>query len=182
VVGSQPDSSLSSHWCKASTGTWKHVLSVLGDHQHLEIAADQRESPAPTLDNGCCPICDNFLYYFKGARSAPGPGWASLLSRAPREDDADPDAAQLPPVAGRAVWGTLRAWAPPAALSPDGHGGVGARAVPATRRTGRAPQRSAPGARVARAAILPALQYEAGQDHLQGRFTSRVMAYGHPCS
>ena len=93
----------------------------------------------------CCQCCDDFLYYFKGARSAPGPGWASLLSRAPREDDADPDAAQLPPVAGRAVWGTLRAWAPPAALSPDGHGGVGARAVPATRRTGRAPQRSALG-------------------------------------
>jgi hypothetical protein len=42
------------------------------------------------------------------------------------------------------------------------HGGVGARAVPATRHTGRAPQRSAPGARAARTAILPALQCEAG--------------------
>lgn len=31
-------------------------------------------------------------------------------------------------------------------------------------------------------AILPALQCEAGQDHLQERFASHVMAYGHPCS
>jgi len=30
-------------------------------------------------------------------------------------------------------------------------------------------------------AILPALQFEAGQDHPQGRFASHVMAYGHPC-
>ena len=59
--------------------------------------------------------------------------------------------------------GTLRAWAPPAALSPDGHGGVGVRAVPATRRTGEAPQRSAPSARAAKRAILPALQCEARQ-------------------
>src|SRR5262245_42846760 len=35
---------------------------------------------------------------------------------------------------------------------------LGARAFPAARRTGRAPQRSAPGARAAKAAILPALQ------------------------
>jgi hypothetical protein len=48
-------------------------------------------------------------------------------------------------------------------LGPPGHGGVGARAVPAARHTGRAPQRSAPGSRTAKAAILPALQCEAGQ-------------------
>jgi len=29
-------------------------------------------------------MCDNFLYGFKGARSAPGPGWPPPLSRRAR--------------------------------------------------------------------------------------------------
>ena len=49
---------------------------------------------------------DNYPYIFKGARSAPGPAgrrsWA-----APREDDADLDAAQLPPVTRRAFRGNV---------------------------------------------------------------------------
>jgi len=40
-------------------------------------------------------------------------------------------------------------------LGPPGHGGVGALPVPAARRTGWAPQRSAPGARAARAGHPP---------------------------
>jgi hypothetical protein len=36
-------------------------------------------------------------------------------------------------------------------LGPPGHGGVGARVIPAARHTGSAPQRSAPGARAVRA-------------------------------
>ena len=59
------------------------------------------------------------------------------------------------PAVGAAVMLAARAWAPPAALSPAGHGGVGARVVPAARRTGPAPQRSAPGARAARAGHPP---------------------------
>jgi hypothetical protein len=51
--------------------------------------------------------CDNFLYGFKGARSAPGPGWPPILASA-ATDALTGDAAQLPPVAGRASGGTLR--------------------------------------------------------------------------
>ncbi len=62
-------------------------------------------------------------------------------------------------------------------LGPPGHGGVGARVFPAGRRTGSASQRSAPGARAAKRAILPTLQCQAGQDHAQERFASYVLAY-----
>ena len=96
----------------------------------------------------------NISNVFKGARSAPGPAgrrpWA-----APREDDADLDAAQLTPVTRRAFRGTLRAWAPPAALRPSGPRRRRRASRPAARRTGRAPQRSAPGARAARAGHPP---------------------------
>jgi hypothetical protein len=51
----------------------------------------------------------------RGARRA-GAGRRSW--RAPRAGCADPGAAQFPPVAGQAFRGTLRAWAPPAALRP----------------------------------------------------------------
>jgi hypothetical protein len=78
-----------------------------------------------------------FFTVIKGARSAPGPA-GRRSGVAPREDDADPDAAQLPPVTGRAFLGERCA---PGRrlplLGPPGHGGVGARAVPAARRTGR---------------------------------------------
>ena len=52
---------------------------------------------------------------------------------------------------------------------------------PAARHTGaRNDQRQA--REMQEQAILPALQYEAAQDHPQGRFVSHVMAYGHPCA
>ena len=88
----------------------------------------------------------------RGARRA---RLAAAPGQAPREDDADPDAAQLPPVTRRAFQGTLRAGRRLPHLGPPGHGGVGARAVPAARHTGSAPQRSAPGARTARAGHPP---------------------------
>jgi hypothetical protein len=66
-------------------------------------------------------------------------------------------------------------------LGPPGHGGVGALAVPAARRTGRAPPRSAPGARTAKAPSSRRSSVKPGRDHPQGRFASHVMAYGHPC-
>ena len=46
------------------------MLSAFGDQHGLEIAPDQLKSSASTLDNMCCPCCDNFLYYFKGTPSA----------------------------------------------------------------------------------------------------------------
>jgi hypothetical protein len=46
------------------------VLSALGGHQRLAVAARPAEISASTLDNGCCRCCDNFLYVFKGAPSA----------------------------------------------------------------------------------------------------------------
>jgi len=62
---------------------------------------------------------ENYLYVFKGARSAPNPGWPPILASAAR-GCADPDAAQPPPVTGRAFRVTVRAWAPLAALRPSG--------------------------------------------------------------
>jgi hypothetical protein len=49
-------------------------------------------------------------------------------------------------------------------------------AAPAERRNDRRQAR-----KLQERAILPAPQCEAGQDHPQERFASRVMAYGHPC-
>ena len=79
--------------------------------------------------------------------------------------------------------GTLRAWAPPAALRPSGprrrrRASLSPRpAAPAQRRNDQRQARE-----LQERAILPALQCEAGQDHPQGRFASHVMAYGHPCA
>ncbi len=65
------------------------------------------------------------------ARGARRTRLATAPGSAPREDAADPDAAQLPPVTGRASEG--RRCAPGRRLpllGPPGHGGIGARAVP----------------------------------------------------
>jgi hypothetical protein len=51
---------------------------------------------------------DNFLYGFKGARSAPGSQRASQSWQAPRDRSADRDAAQLPSSTGGASGGTFR--------------------------------------------------------------------------
>ncbi len=65
------------------------------------------------MPSGCA--VRTFFTVIKGARSAPDVGLAVARGQAPREDDADPDAAQLLPVTRRAFPGTLRAWAPLAA-------------------------------------------------------------------
>ena len=104
-----------------------------------------------------------FFTVIKGARSAPGPtghrSWISATRRmALTQRRRSSRRSQSGPFGERCAPGRLVPL-----LGPPGHGGVGARVLPAARRTGQAPQRSAPGARAARAgAILPALQCEAG--------------------
>jgi hypothetical protein len=122
------------------------------------------------------------LYVFKGARSAPDPGWPPILE-APRAGCADRCAAQLSPVARRGPFGgTLRAWAPPAALRPSGPRrrrrashprGPPRQLSAATISARRANCKSGPSSR--RSSVKP------GRDHPQGRFASHVMACGHPC-
>jgi hypothetical protein len=78
--------------------------------------------------------------------------------------------------------GTVRAWAPLAALR---------HSVPRRRRSASRPRRPPypPGAATISAKRAScksgppsgALQCEAGQDHPQGRCASHVIAYGHPC-
>ena len=127
-------------------------------------------------------MCENFLYVFKGARSAPGPA-GRCSWEAPREDGTDPSARSSRRSLGRPFGGTLRAWAPPAALRPCRATAASARessprpAAPTQRRNDQRQARE-----LQKRAILPALQCEAGQDHPQGRFASHVMACGHPCA
>jgi hypothetical protein len=74
-------------------------------------------------------MCDNFLYVFKGARSAPDPGWSPILVSA-KQDALTPDAAQLPPVDRLALnRGAVARLAPPAALWPCRATAASARAL-----------------------------------------------------
>jgi hypothetical protein len=53
-----------------------------GGRQRAAIAALTSESPAhQDIDNGCCPIRENFPYVFKGARSAPR-AWRRVTAHA----------------------------------------------------------------------------------------------------
>src|SRR5262249_35750052 len=126
-------------------------------------------------------IGENFPYVFKGARSAPGPGWPPLLGERRARMTLTGRRARMT-LTGRRARMTLTGRGTTAAdyraglsgercapgrrlplLGAPGHGRGSARVVPAACRTGQAPQRSAPGARAAKAAILPALQCEAAQ-------------------
>jgi hypothetical protein len=164
-------------------------VSLLG---HAQLPQHERECQASSeakvssIKRDSTPLAsvagENFPYGFKGARSAPGPAGRRSWS-APREGYADPDAAQLPPVTRLASRG--KCCAPERRLPLLGPAGPRRRrraTCPRGPPHRSAPQRSAPGARTARAAILPALQCEAGQDHAQERFASHVMAYGHSCA
>src|SRR5208282_1679202 len=150
--------------------TWRTLGAVAasGKTRHTEV------QPGSNLAR------ENSLYGFKGARSAPGPGWQPILA-APREECAERAAAQLPPVTGRPSGDTLSARAPPAALRPCRATAASAResfprpAAPAPRRNDQCQ------ALAARRAFLPALQCEARQDHAKERFASHVMACGHSC-
>src|SRR5579875_3888843 len=122
--------------CKASAGSWKHVLSALGDQPHLEIAPRPGEISRDGADNGCCPICDNFLYYFQGRAERAGPGWPPLLGQ--RRALYALTGRRVVSANQRSVLSGERC-APGRRLpllGPPGHGGVGARVLPAARRTG----------------------------------------------
>jgi hypothetical protein len=92
-------------------------------------------------DNICCQIRENFLYYFKGAQSAPGPLAAdvragsarTIVRRALRLTR--PDSACV-------TEKLLRAGRLVPRLGPPGHGGVGALQAPVTGRCGHRTQRA----------------------------------------
>ena len=63
--------------------------------------------------------CENFLYVFKGARSAPGRGWPPIME-AQRAEPADRSTASNRPPPGHRHWGTVTRRAPPADLRPSG--------------------------------------------------------------
>ena len=102
------------------------------------------------------PWVRSFFTIYQGRAERAGPGWPSplgkrrarmMLTRMRRNSRRSPG--------GAFPRETLRAGRRQPHLGPPGHGGVGAQAVPAARRTGRAPRRSAPGARAARAGHPP---------------------------
>jgi hypothetical protein len=106
---------------------------------------------------------------FKGAPSAPGPGWPPILvspvRKIRRPGRGAASARHRIGLSGKRCAPGRRL----PLLDPSGHGGVGERVVPAARRIGWAPQRSAPRARAAKRAIPPAPDHEASQDRGQGR-------------
>jgi hypothetical protein len=105
-----------------------------------------------------CMGGEDFLYGFKGARSAPSLGWQLRLDRR-RTTQA---LAQARRSSRPAAWptynrGALARRAPPTALGTPCHSGDGALQAPEPAAASGPPQQPAPSTRPARVAILPAI-------------------------
>ena len=153
---------------------------MLPDLRHLPETGESRLTSGNDefrlVDNRRCPTGDNFLYVFKGARSAPDPGSPPTLACAAQShaDFGRGAARARSPV--RAGPGTVTRRAPPAALRPLRATAASAR-TQSPRPTVWADRRneSALARVLQRVAIPPAPDPEASQDRGQGR-ASRVAA------
>src|SRR5262249_61305004 len=101
-----PTSSTARHLCSATLNS--HSMSGSVKHQAGQhIAATRLVAILVAIFAWVQAAGENFPYVFKGARSAPGPGWPPPLGQRRAQDDADPDAAQLPPVTAQACQGNV---------------------------------------------------------------------------
>ena len=120
-------------------------------------------------------IGENFLYVFKGARSAPGPRLAADLGKRYAQETLTRARRSSRPSLGVPCGERCAPGRRLPLLGPAGHGGVGARPVPAAAAPAQRRNDQRQARELQERAILPTLQCEAGQDHAQGRFASHVI-------